>query len=619
MINTAVILAAGRGSRLGTVTEKKPKGFVEIDNIPIIERSIRKLIFCGMESIIIGTGYHSEFYDELAEKYSIIKCIRNNDFQQTGSMKTLVVASQLINDDFLLLESDLVYDIAALKLLLNSSYSDSILVSNPSGSMDEVFVETDSDHKLVALSKNREMLKSVDGELVGISRVSLSCLKKLCEYEQKMRCDHPKLDYEHAFAGIQDTRFHVEMAGDLVWCEIDNQSHFDRAVNTIYPRVCESECKWDVKRNVLLNPGPATTTDSVKYAQIVPDICPREREFGSLISWICRKLSDIADSSGSTVTTLFGGSGTAAMESIISSVISNGHLVVVNNGAYGQRICDIAGTYDISYSAFTADPFYSVDPESLRAFIDSIRREHKVTHIAVVHHETTTGVLNDIGTIGKICAENNIELIVDAISSFAAVPIDMVKMNISHLASTSNKNLQGMAGVGFVVSRKASIEKLKDIRSRSYYLDLYNQFKYLELHNQTRFTPPVQTLYALKQAIIETISEGVANRYKRYTKSWETLIGGLKDMGLGCPVPIKDQSHLLTSIYEPEVSNYDFDKMHDYLLSKGFTIYPGKISSSRTFRIANIGAITPEDIKQFINELQDYLNQITKCGSQRQN
>lgn len=614
MITTAVILAAGRGSRLGSITDDKPKGFVQIDNIHIIERSIRKLIGCGIDKIIIGTGYRSEMYEALVCKYPVIECIKNDNFIESGSMKTLLTVSPLIKDDFLLLESDLIYEFAALKTLLNSGYSDCILCSNPSGSMDEVFIETDDNCNLLALSKAREKLNRINGELVGISKVSRMALEKMCEYQLNVADKLPKLDYEHAFTGIYDSiKFHVEMVENLVWCEIDDQSHLNRAKTLIYPKICESERRWEIKRNILLNPGPATTTDSVKYAQIVPDICPREVEFGSLLSWICKKLSDMADPSGSSVATLFCGSGTAAMESIISSVVSDGYLVIVSNGAYGKRISEIARTYNLNHIIFESDPCSSVDVKSLLKFINDVKTKHKLTHLAVVHHETTTGVLNDIESIGKICSEENIELIVDAISSFAAVPIDMIQMNISHMAATSNKNLQGMAGISFVISRKSSIQKLQNTASKSYYLDLYSQYKYLQQHKQTRFTPPVQVLYALRQAIVETISEGIINRYKRYTKSWKTLIKGLNRLGLECPVAIRDQSHLLTTVSEPSLSKYNFEEMHDFLLKKGFTIYPGKLNSSKTFRVANIGEINSDDINRFIDAVESYFNTKKQC------
>jgi aspartate aminotransferase-like enzyme len=197
-----------------------------------------------------------------------------------------------------------------------------------------------------------------------------------------------------------------------------------------------------VKRNVLLNPGPATTTDTVKYAQVVPDICPREDEFGQLMEYVCAELTRIVANCDRYAAVLFGGSGTAAVESILSSVVNEDAIVIVNNGAYGKRMCEIAAAYGLNYLEFLSPPDEAIDLFALENVL--IRSPQTVTHLAVVHHETTTGLLNDIRSIGKLCRLHNVNLIVDAISSYGAIPIDMEIMNIGYLAASSNKNLQGI-------------------------------------------------------------------------------------------------------------------------------------------------------------------------------
>jgi 2-aminoethylphosphonate-pyruvate transaminase len=196
-------------------------------------------------------------------------------------------------------------------------------------------------------------------------------------------------------------------------------------------------------------------------------------------------------------------------------------------------------------------------------------------------------------------------------SSYAAVPIDMKKENIHYLLASSNKNIQGMAGVGFVIGNIVSLEKLKKIKPRNFYLNLYAQYNNFIKTKQMRFTPPVQTLYALKQAIIETKEEGVENRYIRYSKSWEVLTSGLRELGLKYLVEDEYHSKIITSIFIPK--GVDFNLMHDYFYNKGFTIYPGKISDFDTFRIANIGEIDSVDIKNFLMELKFYLERNAGC------
>jgi 2-aminoethylphosphonate-pyruvate transaminase len=360
-----------------------------------------------------------------------------------------------------------------------------------------------------------------------------------------------------------------------------------------------------VKRNILLTPGPATTTDSVKYAQVVPDICPREEEFGDLIEYVSGELTRLVADPRHYSTVLFGGSGTAAVESILSSAVGIGdRVLIIVNGAYGQRMCEIAEAYGLPFIPFNSPPHVGLDLTALELRIQ--QSERKISHLAVVHHETTTGLLNDVKAIGEIGRKFQIELIVDAISSFAAIPVHMEEMNIHYLAASSNKNIQGTAGISFVI---AETEKLKAGRSnhrRNYYLNLYDQYQFFAETRQTRFTPPVQTLYALKQAIDELRLEGIEARYQRYVKSWETLIAGIKKLGLKYIASEHLHSKLVTSILEPDAEGYDFQQMHDYFYRKGFTIYPGKLKEVNTFRIANIGDITSKDVEAFLEHLESY-------------
>jgi len=388
-----------------------------------------------------------------------------------------------------------------------------------------------------------------------------------------------------------------------------------------------------VKRNILLNPGPATTTDTVKNAQVVPDICPREKEFGEVMEFVSKELTNLVADNDEYTTVLFGGSGTAAVESMISSVVDKDILLIINNGAYGKRICEMAEIYDLNFIEFIGSPVNGIDFIKLeqiiseyntkKRFIKNKLNDYKgivgrynikneddeikvISHIAVIHHETTTGILNDIHRVGGLCSKYNIDLIVDGMSSFAGIPIDMKSSNIKCLASSSNKCIQGMAGVSFVIAEKELLINTKRIKPRNLYLNLYNQYEYFQKNYQMRFTPPVQVLYALKQAIIETKAETIERRYERYVRCCEILWDGLEKLNLKLLVPKEKSSMLLTSIVEPEVKGYNFDSLHNYLYEKGFTIYPGKVSSKNTFRIANIGDIYPENMRKFIEILEEY-------------
>lgn len=423
------------------------------------------------------------------------------------------------------------------------------------------------------------------------------------------------MEYEEGLVSIAKTNdIYVHKLNDLVWCEVDDEHHWARAVSIIYPLIKAREnVPNPIKRNILLNPGPVTTTDTVKYAQVVPDICPREKDFGQIMECISGELTKLVANPREYTTVLFGGSGTAAVESILSSVIAQNAVLIVNNGAYGKRMCQIAEIYGLNFSQYKSPVDEGINLNHLEAFIRT--SSQKIAYLAVVHCETTTGLLNDIESIGELCKKYQIKMIVDAMSSYAGIPIDMKKMNIDYLAASSNKNLQGMAGVSFVIANKEQLEETQQIKPRNLYLNLYEQYHSFQKTKQMQFTPPVQTLYSLKQAIIETHWEGIPNRYERYSKSWETLTTGIRRLGLTQVVPDNCHSKIITSIREPDHPNYHFTGMHDYFFKKGFTIYPGKIDKQNTFRVANIGALTHVDMKRFVALLEKYLNGLKEGDS----
>ena len=609
MIRQAVIMAGGLGSRLKGRTTDMPKGFIPVPDVPMVEQSVRKLISYGIEEIIIGTGHHAEWYDRLAEKYTCIKTVMNKDYANTGSMGTLAVCEPYVNGDFILLESDLLYDSIGLGVLINDPSGDVILASGPTRSGDEVYLQTDDAGNLVKHSKKRDEITEVAGELTGLTKLRKETLVRMVEYMNREKNSQPRMEYEVAMTAVSNEGpgIKVRTVQHYVWCEVDDEHHLERALNIICPHIAENESLRSVRREVLLNPGPATTTDSVKYAQVQADVCPREQEFGDVMQWISDELSLMAGSPGSVETVLFGGSGTAGDEAMISSCVPDGgKLLILDNGAYGARMAKIASVYGICYDTYKSDGISKPDTEEIK----KILTDGGYTHFAIVYHETTTGLLNPVPELCRFCHSVGITTIVDAVSAFCAVPIDMDADCIDFMASTSNKNIQGMAGVAFVFCRKEALEKIKGYRRRNFYLSVYDQYEYFVRTHQTRFTPPVQTMYALRQAIIETKLETIEGRYNRYTECWNILVNGINRLGLKMPVPTEDQSHLIVTIEDPSSPNYRFNDLHALARSHGFTIYPGKLSNAATFRIANIGDIRPDEMDRFISVLESYIKEL---------
>ncbi|MFW6040698.1 MAG: 2-aminoethylphosphonate aminotransferase [Thermoplasmatota archaeon] len=364
-----------------------------------------------------------------------------------------------------------------------------------------------------------------------------------------------------------------------------------------------------VERKILLNPGPATTTESVKKAQIVPDICPREEEFGDVMQGIREDLVKIAGGDENHTSILFAGSGTAVMDSVINSVVPEGNkILIINNGAYGERMVKIARRYNIGFEELKFEWGSKIELNKVESVLD---QNDDIACVSVVHHETTTGILNPIEEIGEITKEYGCTFIVDTISSFSGIPFSIKDCNIDFMMSTSNKCIQGMAGVAFVICKKEKLEKIKNYPKRSFYLDLYPQYEYLEEKKQMRFTVPVQVMYALRQAIDEFFEEGARNRYLRYKKNYDVLIEGLKERGFELFLDEDvEESHILATVVEPSHPNFDFEELHDRLYERGFTIYPGKVKDGKTFRIAVMGAIDHNDIKNFLKAMDEVLNEM---------
>jgi len=609
-IRQAVILAAGIGSRLKGTVDDRPKGFIHFGNLPIVEESIAKLTRIGITKIVIVTGYHSEYYEKLKEKYPFVDTIKNQEFDKTGSMYSLFTAKKLIESDFLLLESDLIYEYNALQVIQNSLFGNCILLSGATKSGDEVYVGI-HENRIVNLSKNHGEIKKVGGELVGISKISYDLYKLMVEHSEKQFKKNPQYQYEDCLTDLSSLKeINYELVEDLACIEIDDENHFKKAKEIIYPQIQKRDSEFviskKIRRNVLLNPGPATTTDSVKHAMVVEDICPREKEFGELVESIRKDLVRIVHGEDLYEAVLFASSGTGAIEACLTSVIpDNKSVVIVNNGAYGKRmqqICDNFQVNHIDYNVEWGDP---VDLGILESVLS--KHKDKISHLAFVHHETTVGILNSLELISELAVKYNVEIIVDAMSSFAGIPIDVKKSNVHYLISSANKCIQGMAGISFVICNKDSLIETKNYKRQSFYFNLYDNYTFFSEHNQMQFTPPVQVLYGLRQAINEYFLETEVGRANRYEKLYEVLKVGLDKLGFKFLVDEKFHAKILTSIIEPSDSNYNFTEMHDYLFKRGFTIYPGKGAKQNTFRLANMGEIYKEDINNFLGCLEDYI------------
>ncbi len=357
------------------------------------------------------------------------------------------------------------------------------------------------------------------------------------------------------------------------------------------------------KDNTLLTPGPLTTSMTVKQAML-RDLGSRDYEFIEVVSEIRRGLLELGEVDSDAYAAIpMQGSGTFAIESVFSSIMPpGGKVLIAQNGAYGRRMAAICETLRIGHVCATFPEDQVVDP---LAIARNLEENPDLTHVAVVHCETTTGIMNPVEDLGEVVRAAGRLYIVDAMSSFGAVPLNLAKSNIDYLISSANKCIEGVPGFAFVIARRKAIEDTEG-HARSLSFDLLAQLQGLDKNGQFRFTPPTHVLLAFRQALRELHDEGgVPGRAQRYRKNYEILIRGMRRLGFQEYVDPALQGYIITSFRYPELDSFNFDEFYDRLNSRDWTIYPGKVSDADCFRIGTIGRIFPHDIENLLLAIED--------------
>ncbi|MBR0490175.1 MAG: 2-aminoethylphosphonate--pyruvate transaminase [Prevotella sp.] len=363
----------------------------------------------------------------------------------------------------------------------------------------------------------------------------------------------------------------------------------------------------NIKRNVLLNPGPATTTDTVKMAQVVPDICPREKEFAGLMKNLRADLLKVVHAPADQYTSvLFCGSGTINIDVCINSLVPEGKkILVVNNGAYNSRAVEVCEMYHIPHINLKSSIY---EQPNLNDVEQALKENPDVAVVYCCHHETGTGILNPIREIGALAHQYGAIFVTDSTSTLGMIPLDVVKDNVDFCMASAQKGLMAMSGLSFIIGREDIIKASKNYPTRSYYCNLYLQYEYFEKTGEMHFTPPVQTIYATIQALKEYFAEGEEEKFARHHRVYTAIHRGLAELGFKTAINPAIESGLVVSVLYPTDTNWSFEKVHDYCYEHGFTIYPGKISTTNTFRLCALGAIDEPDIKDFFVVLKEALD-----------
>ncbi|WP_429107848.1 2-aminoethylphosphonate--pyruvate transaminase [Aeromonas media] len=350
---------------------------------------------------------------------------------------------------------------------------------------------------------------------------------------------------------------------------------------------------------LLLTPGPLSTTATVRAAML-QDSCTWDADYNlGVVEPIRRELVRLATGSeyqSDYSAVLLQGSGSYVVESVLGSASGSDEcLMIINNGAYGARMGEMARCLGLRHHELDCGETTRPEPAAIEAML---ARHPEITHLAMVHCETTTGMLNPLEEVAELCQRRGIRLIVDAMSSFGGIPIDMGRLGIEFLISSANKCIQGVPGFGFVIARRAALAACAG-RARSVSLDLHAQWQTMEQQGgKWRFTSPTHTVLAFAQALRELDEEGgIAARHRRYGENQRTLVAGMAELGFAPLLPEQWQSPIITAFYSPAHPDYRFADFYQRLKAQGFVIYPGKVSQADCFRIGNIGDVTPERVR----------------------
>ena len=350
---------------------------------------------------------------------------------------------------------------------------------------------------------------------------------------------------------------------------------------------------------LLLTPGPLTTTPGVRFA-MMKDMCTWDRDYNGRVEEIRRRLVKLATHDDMTYTSvLLQGSGTYVVEAAMGTFVPRGgKLLVIENGAYGRRMAEIARVLDMPFLVLS---FGETEVPTPGAVARALGEHPEVTHVAMVHCETTSGILNEVAPIAEVVKEEGERIFVlDAMSSFCGVPLDVSDLGVDVLLSSSNKCIQGVPGFAFAVARRNILEACGG-RARSVSLDLNSQYRQMEDGGgKWRFTSPTHVVNAFLQALDELDAEGgVEARFRRYSENQRVLAGGMRSLGFESIVPPEHQSPVITTFRYPH-AGFDFETFHSRVKACGFVLYPGKVARVESFRVGSIGDIRPDDIRELL-------------------
>jgi 2-aminoethylphosphonate-pyruvate transaminase len=358
---------------------------------------------------------------------------------------------------------------------------------------------------------------------------------------------------------------------------------------------------------ILLTPGPLTTSLATKSAML-RDWGSWDASFNAVTARIRERLTRIVHAADTHVCVPMQGSGTFSVEAAVNTLVPrDGHVLLLINGAYGKRMARMTEMMGRRVSTFETADDVPITAGDVARLLDT---DGSITHVGLIHCETSTGILNPLPEIAEVVAGRNKSLIVDAMSSFGAIAIDARKTPFDALVAASGKCVEGPPGMGFVFARRSVLERRAG-NSTSLALDLHDQWTYMEKTTQWRYTPPTHVVVALDAALAQYEAQGgQPARLARYTANYETLVSGMTELGLRAFLEPKVQAPIIVTFHAPADPHYAFKDFYERVRDKGFILYPGKLTQVETFRVGCIGAIGPDEMRLAVNAVRDTLHEM---------
>jgi 2-aminoethylphosphonate-pyruvate transaminase len=592
----AVILAAGDGERLAPITQTLPKALLPIGSESILSRQIRQLASLGVTDVTVVIGYEGQAIREHLAASDLpcsVHLVENVQYKTTSTAYSARLAADHVRgDSFFLLDGDVVAEDAVFESFIALTGNTLLYEAKSISSPEEMKVAQEDGQ--VYLSKKISTDRSL-GEFVGVAVISAQANEAFFASLAKQKDGY----YEEAFNEIAAAHpFELQAVQENSWIEIDFVTDYLQAVR-LFTEKREEVAAPQVSEQVLLCPGPVMVSKKVKSALLHADIGHRETEFIEILTRCRAKLNKVYGANNEYTNVIITGSGTAANEALLSSYGPGKKLLILSNGEFGNRLLDLARCHNLNYTGLE---FGWTNPMDLAKIEQTIAQE-KFDALMMVHHETSTGMLNPINEIGAMLKPYGVDFLVDAVSSIGAEALSVEKANITFCTASANKALASLPGLAFVCGKRSAFQALKDIPAHTRYLDLYRHYEFEDLHYQTPNTPAVSLFYALETALDELLQDTLEKRMQHYGHLTSLIRNRLKKLGMSFPIAESQMSRVLTTVYYP--ADVDVEGFHEWVKQHNYVIYRGKGPLlGKAFQIANIGHVREEHVRAFLDLME---------------